>query len=97
SGRVPTSFGNIIGCKPTHGLVSTTGVVPACRSLDCVSVFALTARDAALVLATMAQPDGADIYSRPVGSRRQRTVAAPDDIVVGVPGDSVMERCDPEI
>ncbi len=67
SGRVPAAFGNIVGCKPTHGLVSTTGVVPACRSLDCVSVFALTARDAALVLGAMAHPDAADIYSRPVG------------------------------
>jgi len=97
SGRVPAAFGNIIGCKPTHGLVSTKGVVPACRSLDCVSVFALTARDAALVLASMAHPDEADVYSRPIGARRQRAVAAPDDIVLGIPDDSILERCDPEI
>ena len=97
SGRVPAAFGNIVGCKPTLGLVSTAGVVPACRSLDCVSVFALTARDAALVLGAMARPDAADIYSRPVADRRQRAVAAPDDIVVGVPDDSILALCDPEI
>lgn len=46
SGRVPAAFNNLIGLKPTRGFLSTTGVVPACRSLDCVSVFALTASDA---------------------------------------------------
>jgi len=46
SGRVPAAFNNLIGLKPTRGLLSTNGVVPACRSLDCVSVFALTASDA---------------------------------------------------
>ncbi len=46
SGRVPAGCNNIVGLKPTHGLLDTEGVVPACRSLDCVSVFALTAPDA---------------------------------------------------
>jgi allophanate hydrolase len=50
SGRVPAAFNNLIGLKPTRGLLSTRGVVPACRSLDCVSVFALTADDARAVL-----------------------------------------------
>ncbi len=49
SGRVPASFNNVVGLKPTRGLVSTSGVVPACRSLDCVSIFALTVTDAASV------------------------------------------------
>lgn len=53
SGRVPAAFQNVVGLKPTPGRVSTHGVVPACRSLDCVSVFALTASDAARVLAVM--------------------------------------------
>lgn len=53
SGRVPAAFQNVVGLKPTPGRVSTRGVVPACRSLDCVSVFALTASDAARVLAVM--------------------------------------------
>jgi allophanate hydrolase len=43
SGRVPAAFNNIVGLKPTRGLLSTRGVVPACRSLDCVSIFGLTA------------------------------------------------------
>src|SRR6266849_2146930 len=46
SGRVPAAFNNIVGVKPSRGLISTRGVVPACRSLDCVSVFALTTEDA---------------------------------------------------
>ena len=50
SGRVPAAFNNIVGLKPTRGLLSTRGVVPACRSLDCVSVFALSAQDASAVL-----------------------------------------------
>uniref|UniRef100_UPI0019552B4C allophanate hydrolase n=1 Tax=Methylobacterium sp. B34 TaxID=95563 RepID=UPI0019552B4C len=64
SGRVPAAFTNIVGLKPTKGLVSTAGVVPACRSLDCVSVFALTVEDAMDVLAVMAAPDPLDAYSR---------------------------------
>ena len=50
SGRVPAAFNNIVGLKPTKGLIPTQGVVPACRSLDCISIFALTAADAAAVL-----------------------------------------------
>jgi allophanate hydrolase len=49
SGRIPAAFNNLVGLKPTRGLLSTRGIVPACRSLDCVSVFALTARDASMV------------------------------------------------
>jgi len=50
SGRVPAGFNNLVGLKPTPGLVSTAGVVPACRSLDCVSLLTLTAADAATLL-----------------------------------------------
>lgn len=64
SGRVPAAFNNIVGLKPTRGLVSTTGVVPACRSLDCVSVFALSCADALQVLYTIEGFDPADSYSR---------------------------------
>lgn len=63
SGRVPAGFNNIVGLKPTPGRASTAGVVPACRSLDCVSVFALTVDDAAAVLSVMEGPDEADEYS----------------------------------
>jgi len=50
SGRVPAALNGIVGLKPTRGLLSTLGVVPACRSLDCVSIFAPTVRRAAAVL-----------------------------------------------
>jgi allophanate hydrolase len=56
SGRVPAGFNNIVGLKPTPGLLSTDGVVPACASLDCVSVFALSCTDADAVLAVAATP-----------------------------------------
>ena len=64
SGRVPAAFNNLVGLKPTRGLVSTRGVVPACRSLDCVSIFALTAADAAAVLRSARGFDAADPFSR---------------------------------
>ncbi len=64
SGRVPAAFNNLIGAKPTRGLVSAAGVVPACRSLDCVSVFALDAADAAAVMQVAEGYDAADPYSR---------------------------------
>ncbi|MFD2181610.1 allophanate hydrolase [Rhodoplanes azumiensis] len=64
SGRVPAGLNNIVGLKPSLGLVPATGVVPACRSLDTISVFALTTDDAHLALAAMAGPDRADAFSR---------------------------------
>ena len=56
SGRVPAGFNNIVGLKPTPGLLSNDGVVPACQSLDCVSVFALSCADADAVLKVAAEP-----------------------------------------
>lgn len=64
SGRIPAGFNNIVGLKPSCGMLSTRGVVPACRSLDCVSIFALTAQDAASVLGVARGFDAADAYSR---------------------------------
>ena len=64
SGRVPAAFNNIIGLKPSIGRSSSTGIVPACRSLDCVSIFALTAEDAARVLDVAEGFDAEDAYSR---------------------------------
>ena len=64
SGRIPAAFNNIVGLKPTHGVLSTHGVVPACRSLDCVSLFALTAADINQLFSIAAQFDPADDYSR---------------------------------
>jgi allophanate hydrolase len=63
SGRVPAGFNNIVGLKPTPGRIGTRGVLPACRSIDCVSVLALTVADAAELLALMEGPDPLDAYS----------------------------------
>jgi allophanate hydrolase len=64
SGRVPAAFNNIVGLKPTRGLLSARGVVPACRSLDCVSIFSLTSRDARTALRAAKGFDAADPFSR---------------------------------
>jgi len=64
SGRVPAMLNNIVGLKPSLGLISTSGVVPACRTLDCVSVFSLTVDDAMTALKVMAAPDAGDPFSR---------------------------------
>jgi len=64
SGRVPALFNNIVGLKPSLGLVSNVGVVPACRTLDCISVFALTTDDATAVLGIIAGYDPKDPFSR---------------------------------
>jgi allophanate hydrolase len=83
SGRVPAGLSNIVGLKPSLGLVSTAGVVPACRTLDCVSLLALTVDDAFAALAAIAGPDAADAYSRP---RRLGALGAlPRGLRLGVP------------
>jgi allophanate hydrolase len=83
SGRVPAAFSNIVGLKPSRGMVSCAGVVPACRTLDCVSVFALTVDDAMTMLNVIAGPDAADPYSRP---RPVHAVApVPSGVKLGVP------------
>lgn len=82
SGRVPAGFCNIVGLKPTRGLISTSGVVPACRSLDCISIFALTAEDAACVFEIARGYDAGDPYSRRSSAGVSR---AADHICCGVP------------
>ena len=86
SGRVPAAFNNLIGLKPSRGLVSCKGVIPACRSLDCVSVFSLTVDDANRVLAVIEGVDEGDAYSRENrfdnGPRRYGTVDTPWRIAV---------------
>ena len=65
SGRVPAGLNGIVGLKPTLGSVSARGVVPACRTLDTISVFAQTVEDAETVFAVIAAYDPADPWSRP--------------------------------
>jgi len=64
SGRVPAALNNLVGMKATKGLISTAGVVPACRTLDCVTTFTATAREASQLLALTAKLDPRDEYSR---------------------------------
>ncbi len=98
SGRIPAGLNNIVGLKPSFGALSGHGMVPACRSIDCVSIFALTVDDAYRVFAAAARFDSSDSYSRafavaPLGPR-------PPVLTVGVParadrrffGDGAMER-----
>jgi allophanate hydrolase len=98
SGRVPAMLNNVVGLKPSLGLVSTTGVLPACRTLDCVSIFALTVDDAITALDAISGFDAADAYSlqRPLSA----TTAFPDRLRLGIPkngqlkffGDGVAEK-----
>ena len=77
SGRVPAAINGVVGMKPSRGLVSNSGVVPACASLDCASVFATDVSDGAAVLAVLAGRNPADPWSRrlAVPSHAPRTVA----------------------
>jgi allophanate hydrolase len=83
SGRVPAMLNNIVGLKPSLGLISTAGVVPACRTLDCVSILSLTADDAMTALTVMAGLDAADSFSR---NRPLAAMSAfPGQLKLGVP------------
>ena len=79
SGRVPAAFNNLVGIKPTPGLVPNTGVVPACRSLDVVTVFAGTVADGVAVRRVMEGPDAGDPFSR-----RAEAVGLPPRPRIGV-------------
>lgn len=95
SGRVPAGFNNIVGLKPTKGRFSTAGVVPACRSLDCVSVFALTVNDAELVAQLVEGFDPTDGYSRTAPAPAQLFTSTPRFGIPAEPvwfGDSESER-----
>src|SRR6266852_518874 len=85
SGRVPAAFNNLVGLKPSLGRVSTRGVVPACNSLDCVSIFALTVADAAVVFDCALGFDAEDPYSRAMPAGFGTYSALPARFAVGVP------------
>ncbi len=82
SGRVPAALNNIVGLKPTRGALSARGVVPACRTLDCVSVFAGTVDDAWRVVSVAAGYDERDAYSRRISLG---ALARPPVLRLGVP------------
>lgn len=84
SGRVPAGFNAIVGLKPSLGLLSSRGLVPACRSIDSISIFAADAASAWQVARIVAHYDPEDAFSRSVPmrpiQRRQRRVAVPDEL-----------------
>ena len=86
SGRVPAAFNNLVGLKPTKGRISTSGLVPACRSLDCITILALNPDDASTVFSIVDCYDPTDIYSR---DRIDHTVDKLDK--VGVPDSSSLK------
>ncbi len=85
SGRVPAGFQELVGCKPTRGWLSNQGVVPAVRSLDCVSLFTNSVAEAQVLLKLLARHDPQDPWSREVLPRR--TSLGPS-LVLGVPKKS---------
>ncbi|KAG8152290.1 allophanate hydrolase [Burkholderia catarinensis] len=97
SGRVPAGLNNVVGLKPTRGAFSNTGVVPACRTLDCVSVFATTTEDAVHVYDVAAALDPKDGLSRAMPGNAQ-TWRLPDAPRFGIPsepeffGDALAEQ-----
>ena len=94
SGRVPAGLNNIVGLKPSRGLISTRGVLPAAQSVDCVSIFARSVATAVQVLESAIRHDPLDAYSRSLPLNNQ---AFPACFVFGVPdqlefyGDSQAE------
>ncbi|MEM7735378.1 MAG: allophanate hydrolase [Deinococcota bacterium] len=87
SGRVPAAFNNLVGLKPTRGLISAKGVVPACQSLDCVSIFALTVSDAHAVLDVAASFDADDPYSR----QSRLVTASSSPLCIGIPKPDALQ------
>ena len=93
SGRVPAAFNGIVGVKPSRGLISTSGVLPACRSLDCVSIFTRTVAEARTAFSALVEPDPQDPYGRAMPAHRPLVPIEPR--VIAVPDDSRLDL-DPE-
>ncbi|MFK7752576.1 MAG: allophanate hydrolase [Sedimentitalea sp.] len=91
SGRVPAALNNIVGLKPTLGALSASGVVPACRSIETVSIFALTVDDAYDAFAVARGFDPTDAYSKPLVHAPMVTPVKP--LRVGVPDAASIEFC----
>jgi allophanate hydrolase len=79
SGRVPAALNNLVGIKPTRGLISTRGVLPACRTLDCVSLFTLNLADAGTLMPIAAGFDPEDPFARAAPSAASAFAAVPAD------------------
>lgn len=99
SGRVPAALNGIVGLKPTKGTISARGVVPACRSLDTVSVFATCVADARSVWHVLDVHDPEDIYAKPLDTLPLRAMDYRGVAVAGftftVPPPAALEACSP--
>jgi allophanate hydrolase len=92
SGRVPAAFNNLVGLKPSRGLLSTRGVVPACRSLDCVSIFGVCVDDVRTVFEVAQGFDADDAQSRPLQSPAPLRADIPaHGFRFGVPAEADLE------
>ncbi|WP_417672067.1 allophanate hydrolase [Roseibium sp.] len=89
SGRVPAAMNNIVGLKPTLGALSATGVVPACRTLDTISIFALTVSDAYEAFRAATAFDPQDAYSKSVTAGPLG--APPPSLKIGIPNSETIE------
>jgi allophanate hydrolase len=97
SGRIPATFNNLVGLKPSRGLLSTTGLVPACRSIDCITVLALTCRDALDVARIATAFDADNPYSAPQADRFTWAMGSVGrDVLLGIPRDVDLESVDDE-
>jgi len=95
SGRVPAAFGNIVGLKPSIGAISAGGMVPACQSLDTISVFARTVDDALAVQRVVEGYDSCDPWSRHAPSGYLRRGPLPGAVRIAVADIDAL--CDPEV
>ena len=91
SGRVPAAFNNLIGLKPTRGVLSTAGVVPACRTLDCVSILATTVRQAHAVWQVAKGLDPRDPFSRVPGPGADAAPWLTSSFKFGIPASNQLE------
>jgi allophanate hydrolase len=98
SGRVPAAFNSLVGLKPSRGLFSLRGVVPACRSLDCVTLLTFTSGEAAEIAAICSAFDAEDPYSRREADRFSWTPRRPSGHIgrprLGTPRESDLGPCD---
>ena len=94
SGRVPAAFNSLVGLKPTRGVLSTAGVLPACRSLDCVSIFTSTTADAGLVFQIAQGFDATDPYSRTPSAGFDASPWLTSSFRFGVPGEAELKFFD---
>jgi allophanate hydrolase len=94
SGRIPAAFNNLVGLKPSIGALSTRGVVPACRSLDCVSIFALGVHEARRIFDAACAFDASDPFSRELGAMQAQPITRlgiPRAADIGFFGDHAAE------